>query len=167
MNLKQSIRRPLPSLTPFSASQNTKLGLLTCSGSCVSSSPVCVAINCALFSDTPLLASLLGFKTFRVATSLLLFFWRFLEVVLSLFMTSVAVSNIKSQLLPKFCGSKQAQQQESSWRLESHLEENVSPVSNVRLLQRNGCLDPRIIRRLTGPRVSRIPERICGRATSY
>jgi hypothetical protein len=81
--------------------------------------------------------------------------------------TSVAVSNIKSQLLPKFCGSKQAQQQESSWRLESHLEENVSPVSNVRLLQRNGCLDPRIIRRLTGPRVSRIPDRICGRATSY
>ncbi|KAG1803335.1 uncharacterized protein BJ212DRAFT_1487045 [Suillus subaureus] len=109
--------------------------------------------------------SLLGFKTFQAATSLLVFLWRLLEVVLSLLMTSVAVSSIRSQLLPKFRGSKQVQPQESSWRLDSHLEENVSPVSNVRHLQRNDYLDPRIIRRLTGPRVSRIPDRICRRAT--
>ncbi|KAG1907465.1 uncharacterized protein F5891DRAFT_1181741 [Suillus fuscotomentosus] len=45
-------------------------------------------------------------------------------------------------------GSKKVQLQESSWCLDSHLEANVSPVSNVRHLQRNDCLDPRIIRRL-------------------
>ncbi|KAG2339676.1 hypothetical protein BDR05DRAFT_1061997 [Suillus weaverae] len=109
---------------------------------------------------------MLGFKTFQAATSLLVFLWRLLEVVLSLLMTSVAVSSIRSQLLPKFRDSKQVQPQESSWRLDSHLEEEVTPVLNTNL-QRNDCLDPRIIRRLTGPRVSRIPDRICRRATPY
>jgi hypothetical protein len=36
------------------------------------------------FSDIPMLASLLGFKTLQTATSLLVFLWRVLEVVLSL-----------------------------------------------------------------------------------
>ncbi|KAG2098988.1 uncharacterized protein F5147DRAFT_814675 [Suillus discolor] len=111
--------------------------------------------------------SLLGLKTFQAVTSLLVFLWRLLEVALSLLMTSVAVSSIRSQLSFKFRGSKQVQPQESSWRLDSHLETNVSPVSNVRHLQRNDCLDPRIIRRLTGPRISRIPDRICRRTDPY
>ncbi|KAG1884491.1 uncharacterized protein F5891DRAFT_1004101 [Suillus fuscotomentosus] len=111
--------------------------------------------------------SLLGLKTFQAVTSLLVFLWRLLEVALSLLMTSVAVSSIRSQLSLKFCGSKQVQPQESSWRLDSHLETNVSPFSNVRRLQRNDCLDPRIIRRLTGPRISRIPDRICRRPDPY
>ncbi|KAG0697906.1 hypothetical protein DFH29DRAFT_1003330 [Suillus ampliporus] len=109
--------------------------------------------------------SLLGFKTFQAATSLLVFLWRLLEVVLSLLMTSVAVSNIRSQLLHRFRGSKQVQPKEYSWRLDPHPEENVSLISNVRPLQQNDGLDPRIIRRLAGPRVSRIPDRICRRAT--
>ncbi|KAG2152751.1 hypothetical protein DEU56DRAFT_775804 [Suillus clintonianus] len=111
--------------------------------------------------------SLLGLKTFQAATSLLVFLWRLLEVVPSLLMTSVAVSRIRSQLLPKFHGSQKVQPKERSWRLDSHLEENVSPVSNVRPLQRNDYLDPRIIRRLAGPRVSRIPDRICRQTTPY
>ncbi|KAG1738131.1 uncharacterized protein EDB91DRAFT_1347715 [Suillus paluster] len=110
--------------------------------------------------------SFLGFKTFQVATSFLVFLWRFLEVMLSLLMTSVAVSSIKSQLLHKFRGSKQqVQPKEYSWRLDPYPEENVSLVSNFRDLQRNDGLDPRIIRRLAGPRISRIPDRICRRAT--
>jgi len=105
--------------------------------------------------------SSLGFKTFRAAISLLVFLWRFLEVTLSLLMTSAAVSSIRRQFLQKFRGSKEAQLKGCFWSFDP-LEGNIPPVSNVEHPQRR---DPRIIRRLAGPRVSRIPDRICCQPT--
>lgn len=87
VNLKQSIRQHLRSSATSSASRNTKHGSSIYNGFCISSHPVCVAIHSASgLWHVYILASSLGFKTFRVAVSFLVFFWRLLEVVLSLLM---------------------------------------------------------------------------------
>jgi len=131
-----------------------------------------------------ILASSLGFKTFRVVVSVLVFLWRALEVILSLFMvsqdlflcycchliyllqTGAAVSSIGRRPLQKLHDSKRSRLQErsSDWNLDPP-EGHVPPVSNVRDMQRSDTRDPRITRRLAGPRVSRIPDRICRHVT--
>lgn len=87
---------------------------------------------------------------------------RYCYSLMSLLQTSAAVSSVRRQLLQKFRGSKQAQLNECFWNLDSP-EGSVPSISNVGLLQRT--MDPRIIRRLARPRISRIPDRICHQAT--
>ncbi|OAX40823.1 hypothetical protein K503DRAFT_713840 [Rhizopogon vinicolor AM-OR11-026] len=103
--------------------------------------------------------SSLGFKPLRAAISLSVFLWRLLEVVISLLMTSAAVSSVRRQLRQKFRGSNQRRLKDCYWSFPP--ERSAPPVLNVGHPQRNDTRDPRIIRRLAGPRVSRIPDRIC------